>query len=149
LIQGHKGTVALIGVLAIAAAGYVGATRWNANGSDEGAPICRSGRCDANQVSVAGAGRRLTLDPMLFVGPPREAYIIAEQNPLLLSQLPCFCGCDKNNGHKNLLDCYRDRHGGTCEICTGEALDANRMFKEGSPVEQIRDALRARYAHQG
>jgi hypothetical protein len=144
----RKGTVGVIGLLAIAAAGYLVAARWNAIGSDEGAPVCRSGRCEGSQGSRAGEGR-LTLDPLLFVGPPREAYIVAQQNPLLLSQLPCFCGCDKNNGHKNLLDCYRDRHGATCEICTGEALDADRMFKQGSPVEQIRDALRARYARHG
>jgi hypothetical protein len=146
LIGGRKATAALIAVLAIAVAGYVGATRWVASGYDQGAPVCSSGRCDPNGGSAASGGHRLTLDPLLFVGPPRQAYIIAEQNPLLLSQLPCFCGCDKNNGHKNLLDCYRDRHGGSCEICTGEALDANRMFNQGSPVEQIRDALRARYA---
>lgn len=147
MIRGRKGTVWLIGVLAIAASGYLVVARWNANGADGSAPVCRSGRCDGNQT-MAGGGR-LTLDPLLFVGPPREAYIVAQQNPMLLSQLPCFCGCDKNNGHKNLLDCYRDRHGATCEICTGEALDADRMFKQGSPVEQIRDALRARYSHQG
>jgi len=149
LTRGHKRAVAVVGGLAIAIAGYAGLTHLNATDFDEAAPVCRSGECERIGGSVAGSGERLTLDPMLFVGEPREAYIIAKQNPMLLSQLPCLCGCDKNNGHKNLLDCYRDYHGGSCEICTGEALDANCMFNQGSPVDQIREALRARYARRG
>jgi len=77
----------------------------------------------------------------------REAYEIAERDPTLLAQLHCYCGCDKAIGHKSLLDCYRDTHGSRCEICVGEAHDAESMASRGVPVEQIRDALRARYAH--
>jgi hypothetical protein len=93
-----------------------------------------------------GNATRLTLDPALFKGDVREAYKIAGENPALLAQLHCYCGCDKTNGHKNLLDCFRDRHGSTCEICVGEAIEANRLAQQGSPVEQIRDALRRRFA---
>jgi hypothetical protein len=91
----------------------------------------------------------LTLNPKSFVGPVRDAYQVAHDNPALLAQLHCYCGCDRNEGHKNLLDCFRDKHGSTCEICVGEAIDGNRMFNQGAPVEQIRDALRARYDHRG
>ena len=38
-----------------------------------------------------------------------------------------------------------DTHGGHCAICVGEAIDAGRMYEAGTPVGQIRDALRARY----
>jgi len=96
----------------------------------------------------ASAGHA-TLDPALFTGKVREAYEVARANPALLAQLHCYCGCDKVEGHRNLLDCFRDRHGGRCEICVGEALQANRMFEQGDTVEQIREALRARYYHQG
>jgi uncharacterized protein with PCYCGC motif len=61
--------------------------------------------------------------------------------------LHCYCGCDKTDGHKNLLDCFRDTHGSTCAICCGEARDAEAMAGRGMPIEQIRDALRARYSH--
>ena len=90
-----------------------------------------------------------TLDPELFTGPVREAYKVARANPALLAQLHCYCGCDKVEGHRNLLDCFRDSHGGRCEICVGEALQARRMSEQGATVEQIRDAVRARYYHQG
>jgi hypothetical protein len=90
---------------------------------------------------------RVTLDPKNFQGDVRQAYEAAERNPALLAQLHCYCGCDKADGHKNLLDCFRDTHGSTCAICVGEARDAEAMANRGVPVEQIRDALRARYAH--
>jgi Protein of unknown function with PCYCGC motif len=95
----------------------------------------------------AGARIRETLDPRGFQGNVREAYEIAERDPALLAQLHCYCGCDKSDGHKNLLDCFRDTHGSHCAICTGEAIDAESMATRGMAVEQIRDALRARYAH--
>lgn len=92
------------------------------------------------------ASRRLTLDPGLFFGPVREAYKVAQKNPALLAMLHCYCGCDRTEGHKSLLDCFRDKHGSTCEICVGEALEADKLSEQGTPVEQIRDALRQRYA---
>ena len=90
---------------------------------------------------------RVTLDPDKFQGDVREAYKVAERDPALLAQLHYYCGCDKADGHKNLLDCFRDTHGSRCEICVGEARDAESMASRGMPVEQIRDVLRARYAH--
>jgi len=103
------------------------------------------GRSAAESTSADHA----TLDPELFTGQVREAYQVARAKPALLAQLHCYCGCDKVEGHRNLLDCFRDRHGGRCEICVGEALQANRMSEQGATVEQIRDAVRARYYHQG
>jgi len=87
-----------------------------------------------------------TLDPELFKGKVRTAYQIARDNPAMLAQLHCYCGCDKEYGHRNLLDCFRDSHSSRCEICLGEALEADRLANQSTPVEQIRDALRARYA---
>jgi hypothetical protein len=93
-----------------------------------------------------GAGHNLaTLDPALYQGPAHEAYRMAREHPELLAQLHCYCGCDRLHGHNNLLDCFRDTHGGHCAICVGEAIDAERMYKAGTPVDQIRDALRQRY----
>jgi len=88
----------------------------------------------------------LTLDPAAFTGEARDAYQIARDKPTLLVQLHCYCGCDHALGHRNLLDCFRDRHASICAICIGEAVDGSQMSKQGSPIEQIRDTLRARYA---
>jgi len=64
----------------------------------------------------------------------------------LLAELHCYCGCDKAEGHQNLIDCYRSTHGASCEICTQEALLAKRMSDQGSPVDQIRNAIRRNFA---
>ena len=110
---------------------------------------CCTGRAEAETIAAAnGAQPRLTLDPGQFVGPVREAYKFAQQNPALLAELHCYCGCDKAEGHQSLLDCYRGMHGASCEICTGEALMAKRMSEQGSPVDQIRGALRRNFAQE-
>jgi len=108
---------------------------------------CCTARAEAGTTDAPkGSQQRLTLDPKQFVGPVREAYQFAADNPALLAELHCYCGCDKAEGHQNLLDCYRGMHGASCEICTGEALMAKRMSEQGSPVDQIRDALRRNFA---
>jgi hypothetical protein len=107
---------------------------------------CCTGRAEAETVAANATQGRLTLDPNQFVGPVREAYKYAEKNPALLAQLHCYCGCDKAEGHQNLLDCYRSKHASSCEICTGEVLLAKRMADQGSPVDQIRDAIRRNFA---
>jgi hypothetical protein len=99
----------------------------------------------ANARTLNGADVSLTLDPELFKGEVREAYAIARRNPALLAALHCYCGCDRAEGHRNLLDCYRDQHGAHCEICTGEVIEAERLLEQGTPVEQIRDVLRTKY----
>src|SRR5215469_13283911 len=87
----------------------------------------------------AGAGANwhdvVTLDPALYTGPAHEAYRVAREHPELLAQLHCYCGCDRLHGHNNLLDCFRDTHGGHCAICVGEAIDAERMYQAGTPVD--------------
>ncbi len=134
MFKGIKGIIALTAaavlVVAIAYGGYM------SSGSD-------------GQAASGDPGARIreTLDPQGFQGNVRQAYEIAERDPALLAQLHCYCGCDKQLGHKNLLDCYRDDHGSRCGICLGEALDAEPMARQGMPVERIRDALRTRYAH--
>ena len=88
---------------------------------------------------------RMTLDPQFFTGEVRVAYQVAQDDPALLAQLHCYCGCDKVLGHKSLLDCFRDRHGSVCAICISEAVQADKLAKQGMPIEQIRDRLRASY----
>jgi len=109
-----------------------------------GAWTMRSAADSATATNVKG--ERLTLDPARFFGVVREAYEVAQKNPALLAQLHCYCGCDKEVGHRNLLDCYRDEHGAHCPICTGEAVEAAKLADEGLPVEQIRRVLRDHYA---
>ncbi len=40
------------------------------------------------------------------------AYRFALERPDLLSQVPCYCGCGHEAGHKNNLDCFvKSRNG--------------------------------------
>ncbi len=108
-----------------------------------------SSRASAAAVSSNAAISKLryTLDPNLFTGDARRAYEIAAHYPALLAQLHCYCGCERDGSMHNLLDCYRSDHGSHCPICIGEALEAERLAKQGVLIEQIRDKLRARYAN--
>lgn len=69
----------------------------------------------------------MTLDPNQFIGPVKEAYQIAEKNPALLAQLNCYCGCDKQYGHQNLLDYYPGDHAAKCKIGIGSAQMAEQL----------------------
>jgi len=113
-------------------------------------PPCRTGDCcklcpAGGKSADPKSSNGITVDPKLFSGRVRDAYTVAERNPTLLAQVTCYCGCDKTDGHKSLLDCYKSRHGETCPICTDEALSANRMFAQGMTPEQIQDTLHRRY----
>jgi len=142
--EGKKGKLnfwVVVTVVVVAAAGTYG-----------GLSIYRSRADSASTPPVQTAGDaaqhlRMTLDPNQFVGEVKQAYLIAESDPALLAQLHCYCGCDRTDGHKNLLDCYRDTHGAHCAICTGEAIEAEKLAAQGMPVEKIRDALRDRFAN--
>jgi hypothetical protein len=149
MFKGFKGITVLVAaavvVVGIAYGGFVSSHESSheaAKPISEGAPCCILNA----RLNDSDPESRVTLDPKNFQGDVRKAYEAAEHNPALLAQLHCYCGCDKADGHKNLLDCFRDTHGSTCAICVGEARDAEAMANRGVPVEQIRDALRARYA---
>jgi uncharacterized protein with PCYCGC motif len=101
------------------------------------------------RTSAEAAANSLTLNPEMFQGEVHDAYIAAQRHPELLAQLDCYCGCEQHEGHKSLLDCYRTNHAATCATCTGEAVTAAQLYENGTPVEQIREVLRQRYAHGG
>jgi len=100
-------------------------------------------------TDAAASSDSLILNPDLFQGETRTAYLTAQKHPELLAQLDCYCGCEQHEGHRNLLDCFRSNHGATCATCTGEAVTAGQLFENGTPVEQIRAILHQRYANGG
>jgi hypothetical protein len=134
--------VVVVILVVAAAALYAGASVYRSRA--DGSASQQQGVMTAD---AAAQNLRVTLDPNQFVGDVKKAYQVAERDPALLAQLHCWCGCDKTDGHKNLLDCYRDTHGAHCAICSGEALEAEKLAQQGMPVEKIRDALRDRFAN--
>ena len=84
-----------------------------------------------------------TLDPSQFAG-DRVAFVVyrlAGKIKQTLFQVPCYCPCDRRQGHTSLLDCYRDRHGVACPTCQKELLFCFREHQKGKSPAQIRDAI--------
>ena len=82
-----------------------------------------------------------TLDPAQFqISSIREAYSVARELPEVLVQQPCYCYCQRQ-GHRSLLDCFRDLHATSCDICINEARLAGRLHRQGKTAEEIRTAI--------
>ncbi len=71
----------------------------------------------------------------------KEAYKAAAKVPALMTQMPCYCYCDRNHGHKNLHSCFEGSHGAQCGTCISEALYAYKMSKKGWSAAMIRDGI--------
>lgn len=81
-----------------------------------------------------------------------EAYRFAKENPQdVLSTVKCYCGCLKNNGHKNNKDCFLNEDGSfdlmglNCGLCVKIALTSKQMLTEGKTVQEISDYVDARW----
>lgn len=106
----------------------------------------RPAATDATDNPPAKLALTQTLSPEMFTGKARAAYQAAKDVPEVLAQLPCFCGCMSNFGHKNNLYCFADEHGASCDLCQDIALDAHELYKSGASVESIRGTIRGRYS---
>jgi hypothetical protein len=123
--------------LTIAATVILGGIAW----------VSLRGTGEPSDDSAANAKSADVLSPALFTDEKaRAAYQTAKDIPDVLEQLPCFCGCMMNMGHKNNLFCFKDQHGSACEICQDIALDARKMHDQGLPIAQIQENIRAKYA---
>ena len=83
-----------------------------------------------------------TLAPSRFEQPQiQNAYAIAARIKKTLYQQPCYCHCDRSQGHGSLLDCFVSRHGAGCDICMLETFYASEQLKAGKTAAQIRDGI--------
>ncbi len=83
-----------------------------------------------------------TMEPSLFsdIG-IFNAYAVASRIKKVLYQQPCYCHCDKSQGHGSLLDCFVSRHGSGCNICMSEAFYAYEQTHKGKTPTQIREGI--------
>jgi hypothetical protein len=84
-----------------------------------------------------------TLDPAQFKE-KRTAFVsysIAARIKELLYQEPCYCECNKMEGHESLLDCYTSKHGEYCPTCQSEVFFIYEQHKLGKTAAEIRDGL--------
>lgn len=83
-----------------------------------------------------------TLDPKQFAdAETQNIYALAAKEKSVLYQLPCYCRCDKEVGHKSLLDCYVDDHASHCLLCKKEAAFAYTETQAGKTAVQIRKEI--------
>jgi len=71
----------------------------------------------------------------------QNAYTVAARVKKVLYQEPCYCHCDRSQGHTGLLDCFVSKHGSGCEICVREDLYSYEQTKKGKTPAQIREGI--------
>ena len=90
-----------------------------------------------------------TLPPEQFTGKARDAYQAAKEIPQTLAQIPCYCHCDQNLGHKSLHSCFEDSHASSCAVCVNEALMAYQLQKkQGLSAKEVRERIVAEFSRQ-
>jgi len=83
-----------------------------------------------------------TLDPAQFDDPiVKNSYALAGKVKRVLYQEPCYCHCDRSQGHGSLLDCFASKHGSMCNVCMGEALYSYEQTRAGKTPAQIRAGI--------
>jgi hypothetical protein len=83
-----------------------------------------------------------TVSPDLFTDPViRNAYALAARVKKALYQQPCYCYCDRSQGHGSLLDCFTGKHGSGCGTCIQEALYTYEQSRKGRTAAQIREGI--------
>lgn len=130
-----------LALLILAAAGSANAQQ-SADQPAQNSPAAKKSSVPAFHATLPSAPLPETLDPMQFGDAlTKNIYALAAQVKDFLYQEPCYCGCDKEAGHKSLLDCYRDKHGSFCDVCKKEAVYTFVHAKAGETAAQIRKAI--------
>ena len=104
--------------------------------------------CDSNSNPKVLTGRiyycdlPATMDPELFADPVvQNAYAVAAKIKKALYQQPCYCHCDRSQGHKSLLDCFASKHGSGCGTCIYEDFYTFEQSGKGKSAAQIRAGI--------
>ncbi len=83
-----------------------------------------------------------TMSPELFSDPiVQNAYTVAARIKKTLYQEPCYCHCDRSQGHGSLLDCFASKHGSGCNICIYEDFYTYEQSRKGRTAAQIRAGI--------
>jgi hypothetical protein len=83
-----------------------------------------------------------TMDPELFSDPfVQNAYAVAAKIKKTLYQQPCYCHCDRSQGHTSLLDCFASKHGSGCGTCIYEDFYSYEQSRKGKSAAEIRAGI--------
>lgn len=83
-----------------------------------------------------------TMTPSQFSDPvAQNAYSLAAHIKKILYQQPCYCHCDRSQGHGSLLDCFVSKHAAACGVCEREAFYAYEQSHKGKTAPKIREGI--------
>jgi hypothetical protein len=115
------------------------------SGSPQGTNVPQAGADDAVPAYHAKAPQSElpeTMSPDLFTDPVvQNAYTVAAKIKKTLYQQPCYCHCDRSQGHTSLLDCFASKHGSGCGTCIYEDLYSYEQVQKGKTATQIREGV--------
>lgn len=78
-------------------------------------------------------------------------YHFAADHLADFAQIPCYCGCDRTVGHRNLTDCYVtstgawDANASGCAVCGNETATAREQLTTGVPIADVRTSIIDQY----
>jgi hypothetical protein len=104
----------------------------------QGVPAYSSAPVSSTKIPHILAGKELANFQYPVIA---KAYQAAAKVPKVLQQLPCYCYCDRNHGHKSLHTCFESDHGANCATCMKEAFFAEQETRKGKTPTQIRAAI--------
>ncbi|MCL5958311.1 MAG: hypothetical protein M1358_03165 [Chloroflexi bacterium] len=90
----------------------------------------------------------------------QQMYRAAVERKDSIAEIPCYCGCGSQYGHRSLRDCYirevkpdgsivYDSHGLQCEICSEELMELAKWQDEGMSLKEIRDRIDREFSQFG
>ena len=83
-----------------------------------------------------------TMEPSIYTDKlVFNAYAVAARVKKVLYQQPCYCHCDRSQGHGSLLDCFVGRHGSGCDICLKEVFYSYEQTRRGKTPAEIRQGI--------
>jgi Protein of unknown function with PCYCGC motif len=117
-----------------------------ASGSPSGMPGMQQGGADDSVPAFHAQAPKdalpATMSPALFQDTlVANAYTVAGRIKKTLYQMPCYCHCDRSQGHGSLLDCFASRHGSACEVCIREDLYTYEETRKAIPAAKIREGI--------
>jgi hypothetical protein len=97
--------------------------------------------------------------PKFLESKPKDMQMIykaAAMHKDLLEQMPCYCGCGEEAGHKNNYDCFVnenkddgslvwDDHGTKCGVCLEIAAKSVIDYSKGKSIKEIREQIDSTY----
>lgn len=109
---------------------------------DQGAPATPETDVPSFHAQPPQDALPATLSPSLFSEAiVQNAYLLAARIKKILYQQPCYCHCDRTQGHESLLDCYTGKHAAECGVCIREGLYAYEQSRKGKTAKQIRERI--------